>query len=234
MNLLKRHLLHPLLDLIFPKYCIGCDTVLHSGEEILCLSCHYRLPFTGLEHIKDNETDMRMYGKLSHLHAAPLLYFVEEGLTQSLMHHLKYGKRPEVGIFLGRLIAERYRDTDWFRSVDIIVPVPLHRKKQYRRGYNQATCIAQGIAEAGNMPLVEKALIRTVNTASQTNKSRLERLENVAEAFALNEPDLLKDKHILLVDDVLTTGATLAACGNVLLQVPGVRLSIASAALAIT
>lgn len=234
MRKLKHHLLHPLLDLLFPQYCPGCKEILHAGEELLCLSCFDQLPFTGLEQIPDNETDVRLYGKLAHLHAAPLLYFVEDGLVQEIMHQLKYRNRPDLGIFLGKLIAIRYGSAEWFKNIDIIVPVPLHRKKVYRRGYNQAASIAAGISAISGIPLAEKAVKRGVNTDSQTRMNRLERLENVSGAFmTTRQAQALAGKHVLLVDDVLTTGATLAACGNCILQLPSTRLSIATAALAI-
>ncbi|MNU26137.1 DNA utilization protein GntX [compost metagenome] len=231
---LKHHLLHPLLDILFPQYCAGCTQILHAGEELLCLSCFDQLPFTSLEQIPDNETDVRLYGKLAHMHAAPLLYFIEEGLVQEMMHQLKYRNRPDLGIFLGKLIAHRYLQTEWFKSIDIIVPVPLHRKKMYRRGYNQSASIAAGISAVSGIPVVEKAIKRSVNTASQTHMTRLERLENVSGAFLSIRPGDLAGKHVLLVDDVLTTGATLAACGNCILQLPDTKLSITTAALAIT
>lgn len=234
MKKLKHHLLHPLLDLLFPHYCAGCKQLLHTGEEILCLTCFNQLPFTGLEQIKDNETDVRLYGKLAHLHAAPLLYFIEEGLVQQIMHELKYRNRPDIGRFLGRLIAHRYAHTEWFASIDVIIPVPLHRKKLRQRGYNQSAAIAAGISAISGIPVAEEAVKRKLHTASQTHKTRIERLDNVAEAFVVERPDILKGKHVLLVDDVLTTGATLAACGSRILQSADARISIATAALAIT
>ena len=234
MKKLKHHLLHPLLDLLFPQYCAGCKQLLHAGEDILCLNCFDQLPFTGLEQIKDNETDVRLYGKLAHLHAAPLLYFIEEGLVQEIMHELKYRNRPDIGRFLGRLIARRYAQAEWFRSIDLIIPVPLHRKKLRQRGYNQSAAIAAGISAISGIPVVEQVVRRKLYTASQTHKNRIERLDNVAEAFVLEQPDILKGTHVLLVDDVLTTGATLASCGSRILQAADARLSIATAALAIT
>lgn len=231
---LKQYIINPLLDLLYPQHCAGCDALLPGGGDPLCITCAHKLPFTGLEHFADNETDIKLYGKIQHLQAAPLLYFTEEGMVQTLMHQLKYKNRPDIGYYLGTLIAERYAATDWFRSIDAIIAVPLHPKKEYRRGYNQAACIAEGISETAHIPLLKHAVARTVHSDSQTHKTREERLQNVAGIFKVRKADRLKGKHLLLVDDVFTTGATIASCGNALLAVEGTSLSIATAAMAIT
>ncbi|RQO30468.1 hypothetical protein DBR32_12955 [Taibaiella sp. KBW10] len=233
MRSFRKYFLNPLLDLLYPQYCVVCDTLIPGTSQVLCLACAHRLPFTGLEQIADNETDIRLYGKIHHLNAAPLLYFIEEGMVQVMMHQLKYKNRPDIGHYLGTLIAARYAETEWFQSIEAIVPVPLHPKKEYRRGYNQAQCIAEGISAYSHIPLLQKAVVRKINTDSQIHKSRAARLVNVTGAFEVHKAPQLKGKHILLVDDVFTTGATIASCGNCILQVEGTTLSMATAAMAI-
>src|SRR5690606_6853288 len=206
---------HPLIDILFPKHCAACDTMLQSKEQILCLNCKFQLPFTSMEQMEENEASIKFYGKLNLERAAALLYFVEDGMIRPILHQLKYKSQSEVGIFLGEMLAKRFSKEKWFDTIDGIVPVPLHCKKEYIRGYNQSQLIAEGISHVINKPVWHRLIKRVKNTASQTQMSRKERLMNVTDAFKLIQSDKhFKNKHILLVDDVLTTGATLEACGK--------------------
>ena len=162
--------------------------------------------------------------------AASLLFFIKESLTQQLLHQLKYRNRQDVGLYLGKRMGKAVLNAGW--DIDCIVPLPLNRLKQAKRGFNQAQVLASGISDMLQKPVENVAIIRTRNNATQTKKNRVERWENVNEVFDLHDDHSLQGKHVLLVDDVVTTGATLEACGQVLLQIPGVKLSIATAAFA--
>lgn len=148
------------------------------------------------------------------------------------IHHLKYKNKPEIGLMIGREFGQQLRESDLFKTVEGIVPVPLHPRKERLRGYNQSTMFAQGLSEAMNVPIIGKVLVRRAFTETQTKKKRMERFQNVGEVFAVEKPQNIEGKHLLLVDDVLTTGATLELCGQAILDVKGTRLSCATIAIA--
>ena len=158
--------------------------------------------------------------------ATAYLYYYKEGKYSSLIHHLKYHDHPEVGTYLGRLAATELRESGFFDGIDLIIPVPLSRKRYHQRGYNQSDYIAQGISEVTHIALRTDCLARTVDTDTQTHKSKEERWKNTKDIFQVVNPETLKGKHLLLIDDVATTGATLHACASTLLTLPGVRISI--------
>jgi ComF family protein len=216
--------------LIYPHNCCGCGHHLNSTDQVLCWRCINQLPLTGFEQKSPNPIENIFAGRIPVQHAASLLFFIKESLTQQLLHQLKYRNRQDVGVYLGKRMGKAIEDAGW--KIDCIVPLPLNRKKQAKRGYNQAATLAQGISEILGKPMENVAVVRTKNTATQTKKNRQERWENVNEVFDLHDNHSLQGKHVLLVDDVVTTGATLEACGQVLLQIPGVQLSIATAAFA--
>lgn len=229
----KHWIWHPLVDILFPKFCAACDNILHSEEQLLCLSCKYQLPFTEMEKMEENEASLKFYGKLKIERAAALLYFVEEGMVRPMLHKLKYKNQSEIGFYLGKLLAERFAEVAWLDSIDGIVPVPLHYKKQYIRGYNQTDLIADGISSIIKKPVLNKLIKRVKNTVSQTQLSRNDRLANVVDAFSVDKANKhFKNKHILLVDDVLTTGATLESCGQLLKRELQCNISVATIALA--
>lgn len=148
-----------------------------------------------------------------------------------LLHALKYRNRPDIGILLGTWMYEELAQDHWFEGIDFIVPVPLHHKKEKKRGYNQAAVIGRGISKAGGIPMYERLLLRSVNSGSQTRLSRIARWENAGKAFSIQEPEMVKGKHVLLVDDVITTGATLEACADKL-HAAGAKVSALSVACA--
>lgn len=181
----------------------------------------------------DNDAAVRLAGRVPYAYATAYAWFTDGGLLQHLLHGLKYRNRKGIGTFLGEAFGEELAaDTDWAKGIDAIVPIPLHPKKEADRGFNQSALIAAGIGAALGKPCYAHALRRTRHTESQTNKSRAERVANVSGVFSIAAPSLLKDKHLLLVDDVLTTGATLEAAALALLAQKGVRVSIAAVALA--
>jgi ComF family protein len=223
-----------LTHLLFPRLCAGCSKPLLPEEEVLCLNCNvYYLPRTAYHHLHENETILRFAGRFPFEKATSLAYFTSEGLLQHLLHELKYNDRKDIGIFLGRQLAYDLEQTKWANGIDAIVPVPLHPDKEKLRGYNQSIIISEGMSKVLDMPAMGNALLRIRNTESQTQKTREERILNVQEAFAVKDTEKIKGKHLLLVDDVLTTGATLESCAIALLQTPGVRISIATIGIAV-
>ena len=223
-----------LLHLFYPSLCEGCAKPLVGDEHVLCMGCELQLPDTGYHHLPDNDTALRFAGRVPFVHATSLAWFTNDGLVQHLVHGLKYGRKQQNGIFLGRKLGERLRDAGWANTLDGIVPVPLHPAKQAKRGYNQSVLIAEGISSVMNIPVLDGALIRTRKTESQTNKTRSERISNMADAFVIKERSALAGKHILLCDDVLTTGATLEACAHALLKEESIKISIATVGIAVS
>lgn len=221
-----------LSHLFYPQLCEGCSKPLVGDEEVLCLDCNvYNLPRTAYHHIAENETAMRFAGRIPFVKATSFAYFTPDGLLQHLLHRLKYENRKEIGVFLGKQLGYDLKQVKWAQEIDAIVPVPLHPRKRSARGYNQAELIADGMSEVLHIPVIANVLVRTRDTESQTQKSRSERMENMKNAFAASS-DSLKNKHVLLVDDVLTTGATLEACAYEILKTEGTKLSLATIGIA--
>jgi len=221
-----------LLHLFFPQLCAGCHRPLLREETLLCLGCNLELPRCGFHDQPDNAAAARLAGRIPFQHATSFAHFVTDGLLQHLLHRMKYQGQKSIGRQLGRLFAWDLEQTSWHKEIDLIIPVPLHPKKERQRGYNQSALIAGSMAAVWGIAQGEQLLRRVRFTESQTKKSREERIANVAGAFALPKPEKLRGKHILLLDDVLTTGATLEAAAQALLQVPDVKISIATIALA--
>lgn len=217
-----------MLHFIYPRLCIGCNQSLLDQERILCLVCANELPLTHYHHIPDNETANRFAGRIQFNHATSFAYFSKDGLLQELLHEFKYKNNRAVGIFLARRFAKALQKTDWIGKVDLIIPVPLHKDKLNKRGYNQSEIIAENLSSILNIEVNSLSLIRVTNTDSQVRKSREQRAENMNQAFSIRNRDNLKGKHVLLVDDVLTTGATIEACSVALHTIEGLKLSIAT------
>lgn len=227
------HIFGELLNLFFPKQCAGCREILMAGEQVLCLKCCAALPKTNFHLMNQNPVWTKFKGRLSVRKACSFLYFTKDGRTQQLLHQFKYHGRKDVGKFLSRLFAEDLQAYQWFQHIDLIVPLPIHAKKQRLRGYNQALVMALGLAQVSGLSVANKeALVKVNHTASQTRKSRLERLRNVQNVFRLRNEEGFKGKHLLLVDDVLTTGATLEACASELLKAEPASISLATLAVA--
>ncbi len=218
------------VSLIFPELCQACAKSLFRNEELICADCMYHLPYTDFHLQPQNAVAQQFWGRVPLEAASAMLYFSKGSRVQNLMHQLKYKNKPEVGVYLGKLCGKRLQENPLFVSADIIIPVPLHRQKQLKRGYNQSLSFAEGLSEKMLTPIGIDNLIRTASTESQTKKSRTSRYENMKEVFAVKNTSLLTGKHILLVDDIITTGATLEACCNVLLQIPDVKISVAAIA----
>lgn len=221
-----------LLGLLFPNLCNACGASLFQGEKLICTKCLFDLPFTDYHLYQENKVMKQLWGRVPLNAAMALLYFRKAAKAQRLIHSLKYNGKTDVGILLGGMIGERLKLNLMYSDIDFIVPVPLHHQKLRSRGYNQSSFIAEGIAQTINIPFKEEILIRTVSTESQTRKNRFSRYENMKAVFKVAEKDKITGKHILLVDDVVTTGATLEACANTLLVQGALKVSIAALAFA--
>lgn len=229
-----RPLLADLLALFFPSTCLACSEPLVTGEEHLCTGCRAELPYTDYHLLPpaQNPLARRFWGKLPVQHTLSYLRFLRHGRVQHLLHQLKYQGKSQIGSALGMLYGAELSSVGLATEFDLVVPVPLHRRKLARRGYNQAEAFARGLAAALPCTSAAHALRRTDHTASQTRKGRAERWQNVATVFEVAEAEAVLGRHVLLVDDVLTTGATLEACGAALLAAGARAVSIATIACA--
>ena len=189
---------------------------------------------TGYHAIPDNETAMRFAGRISFMHATSYAWFTNDGLLQHLIHGLKYRNKKENGYYLGRRFGHSLQHINFISTLDLIIPVPLHPAKKAKRGYNQSMCIAEGISSVLNIPAADNILLRVKDTQTQTHKTRAERVDNMSEAFKIAENAKLKGKHILICDDVLTTGATLEACALALMKEESIKISIATVGIAVS
>ena len=218
-----------LLQLFFPHCCIGCSAAL-ADKDLLCMQCIQQLPATGFFEHEDNPTEKIFYGRLPVQSAAAAYFFTKDSLIQKLVFELKYKNNKAAGIYLGVLTGHLLRSSPRFQHIDVLIPVPLHPSKKRKRGYNQAELICRGMASVIQKPILTNAVIRTQFTGTQTRQDRIHRWQNMENVFRVTDETAITGKHILLVDDVITTGATLEACGRAILQVNNSQLSIAAAA----
>lgn len=224
---------HSFWSLLFPRCCVVCGSPLSRGEECLCTCCNINLPRTGFHLRKDNPVECLFWGRIPGLKRASSFLFYRKGSDfRRILHLLKYGGYKELGEMMGRYMSAELSSGEFFDGVDMIIPVPLHRKKQKLRGYNQSEWIARGIASVTGIPLCAECMIREKNTETQTRKSTFERWENVEGIFRLCDTVHFEGKHVLLVDDVLTTGATTVACASAFARVSGIRISVLTLAVA--
>jgi ComF family protein len=213
-------------NFIFPHTCTVCSGELYTQDELLCWKCLENLPITKFELHNENPVSRYFYGRIKLEHAGAWLYFTKASAVQQLIHLYKYRNEKELAIYMGKQMGYALQKTNWIDTVDIIVPLPLNKKKLLKRGYNQANLLSTGIGQVLNKPVEELAVIRTKFTETQTRKTRLQRWLNVEEVFDIKNADLLNNKHILLIDDVVTTGATLEACAQKMVDVPGIKISV--------
>lgn len=214
-----------LLHLFFPHVCTSCGTDIISSQSQLCMKCMEAMPETGFELHPENPVEKIFRGRIKIHTASAQYYFTKESLMQHLMHQFKYKGNKELGLQLGRLMGEQIKKSNRF-AADALIPLPLYADKERKRGYNQATILCEGMAAALQIPVLDKAIIRPLHTETQTKKGRVERWRNIEGKFLLQMPESIQNKHVLLVDDVITTGATLESCGAELLKADGVTLSI--------
>jgi ComF family protein len=225
-------LLSDFLCLFFPRICAGCGSILLKNEEMICIYCEYHLPHTNFHLSLDNPVHSLFCGKVTLASAAAYLYFNKGSKVQHLIHELKYKGRKDIGIWLGKQYGNELKNSSYFNAVQLIIPIPLHDKRLKQRGYNQSEQFAIGMGASMSIPVASDALYRNKETATQTKKSRFHRWQNVADVFTVRNPAGLEMKHILLVDDVITTGATLESCIGTLSSIKGIRISVATIAVA--
>lgn len=219
-----------LLNLFFVNLCAGCHQPLSRGEKTVCVRCLFELPETGFHLLKDNPVEQIFTGRIPVNAATACYYFHKNVSIRHIIHQFKYHHRREVAIFMGNMMGNMLKQSVYYKGIDNIIPVPLHFKKQKLRGYNQSDLLSEGIAEVLKIPILKNGLVRKAATETQTKKTRLERWHNVKDAFRVLHAEKLVGKHILLVDDVITTGATIEACAAILLRIPDVKISIAALA----
>lgn len=225
--------LEDLVSLFYPRICLACGNTLYKNEHMICFSCQYHLPKTNFHLIEDNAVARQFWGKINFASAASCYYFSKGSKVQHMIHQLKYKGYKEIGEHLGRLYGPELKKSPLFTDISAVLPVPLHPKKLAIRGYNQAEWFAMGLAESMKIDLDITTLLRIHASDTQTRKTRFKRWENVKEIFQLNDPGRHSGKHILLVDDVITTGSTLEAAGHELMKIPDVKVSVASIACAV-
>jgi ComF family protein len=214
------------LHLLFPHVCDGCGSDLLSKDSMLCLQCTEAIPQTDFEKHPGNPIEKRFYGRLPLEQATASYYFTKESLVQKLVHQVKYKGNKELGIQLGQFMGDLLKRSGRFQ-VDAMIPLPLFPVKEKKRGYNQSMLLCEGIKTVFPAPILNKVITRPEHTETQTKKGRIERWKNMEGKFLLTDPAAIAGKHILLVDDVITTGATLESCGSALLEAANVKLSIA-------
>jgi len=215
------------LHLLFPHLCAGCGSDILNEESVMCMRCIEAMPETNFENHPNNPVEKIFWGRIPFMSATAQFYFTKESLMQQLMHQFKYKRNKELGLQLGRIMGEQIKKSGRFEA-DALIPLPLFPAKEKRRGYNQATLLCEGMAETMNIPVLDKVISRPQHTETQTKKGRIERWKNMEGKFILSNPEAVCNKHVMLVDDVITTGATLEACGNELLKAEGVQLSVAT------
>lgn len=227
-----KNTLSDFISLIFPNICFACDQLLVKGEKCICTFCRYKLPYTNYHLEPENPLVKYFWGRVKIEAAASIYFFNKGGKVQKLLHRLKYEGKKEIGFFLGETYGYQLKSTQPFSETDLIIPVPLHQHKKVKRGYNQSECFAEGLSNSMGILFDYNILQKNFDTDTQTRKSRYKRWENVSEKFKLTSADKLKGKHILLVDDVITTGSTVEACAQKLLEIQDVRISVATIACA--
>lgn len=230
MNQLIKRSAQSFLQLFYPHHCLGCGADHIHKNEHLCGKCIHFLPDTGFFRDPRNPVERCFDGRLPIQAAAARYYFTKDSLIQQLLFALKYKGNKDAGLFLGRMMGYSLKESERFQEIDLIVPLPLNRIKEFKRGYNQAAVICQGIQDVWFKPVLTDVVIRKRFTETQTRQNRIARWQNMEGVFEVTQPKKIIQKHILLVDDVITTGATLEACGSYILSVTGTRLSIAAAA----
>lgn len=224
-------LIKDIINFIFPQQCIMCRNRLTSNEKYICTSCLLHLPLTNYHLVEHNPLEKYFWGLFPIERAASFFYHDGKN-TRSIIYHIKYYNRPEIGKYLAYQYAEDLKECLFFKDIDAIIPVPLHWKRKLKRHYNQSHYIAQGISQSTGIPIFNNVVKRVVNNVSQTQVNKHERKENVKDIFKTFHPEKIKGKHILLVDDVTTTGSTITSCAQELAKIQGVKISVLTLAIA--
>lgn len=211
---------------LLPRLCFGCNVRLYRGEQHLCAVCRNQIPLTDYDYRMENAVDRIFYGRVDIQKSSSFLYYLEPGITKNLIHHLKYKNQPIIGDFLGLWCGQKLSSEGQLQDIDFIIPVPLHRKKEKKRGYNQVDSFGKRIASSINATYLKNVLVKTADTKSQTKKSRIIRWWGNPNLYVVKNAPYLANKNILLIDDVITTGATIEACANALHRLENVRIYV--------
>lgn len=223
-------ILNDINNILVPPVCFGCNAHLIRGEEHLCTVCRNHLPLTEYNFNEENAIDRIFYGRIVVKKASSFLFFTENGIIQRLIHHLKYKNQEQIGSFLGKWYGQIIQKDSSLAKIDAVIPVPLHSKKLKKRGYNQVDLFAKELSAHLNALYLNDVLIKTANTRTQTKKGRLGRWQNSKALYTLSQPEKLKNKNILLVDDVITSGATMETCATALHEAEGITIYLTSMA----
>ena len=216
-----------LLDLISPRLCVVCGNRLAVTEEVVCSKCYLHLPRTDFGHdLYENVMAKLFWGQIKLEKATALFYYEPHAETVQILYEMKYKNHPEIGVVMGRMMAKELMKSGLFEDIDALVPVPLAKKREHERGYNQSMELAKGVSEVTQLPIANQVVRRTKFVDSQTHRGRWERNENVEGVFELVDGDSLSGKHVLLIDDVVTTGATIIACAQEMQKASNVRISV--------
>lgn len=222
---------HDFVNLLYPSVCHICESELLKNENLICTFCLNDLPVTSYHHDNENPVKKLFYGRVKIEKATALLHFRKKAGVQHLIHNLKYKGHQEISSYLGEWLGIELSTIDDFTIIDVVIPVPLHKSKLKQRGYNQVTGFGKEIAKAIDAEYMEDVLLKISPTSAQTFKGRISRWGKLEEALWVKNPEKLTNKHILLVDDLVTTGATLEACAHKLMETPGVKISLATMAI---
>jgi ComF family protein len=220
------------ISLLFPRLCYACGNHLARNENIICTECYILIPRTGYHLVRDNPVEKLFWGRCRIEKAAAFSFYNRGSRIRNLIHNLKYKGIRDIGFELGKIYGSALKNSDFMTGIDLIIPVPLHPSKKRIRGFNQSDVISQGISEATGLPLDTESLLRMTGSTTQTKKSRYDRWTNVDGIFCVNDTANLQGKHVLLVDDVITTGSTIESCTAELLKAEGVKVSVAALAMA--
>ena len=221
------------IDLLYPNLCLVCSENLQQGESHLCLQCLHNIPKTNYHLHVDNAVEKLFWGKVPVERSTAYFFFQKGSPFQKVMHSLKYDNNTAIGEYIGKYAAHDLLEAPEFSTIDYIVPVPLHPEKLKLRGYNQCDYIAAGLSQVMEVPIESSVLKRIVENTSQTRKSIFERYQNAEGIFELNDLQTFENKHIMLIDDVITTGSTLEACIKVLQKTKGIKISVFALAMAV-
>lgn len=222
-----------IVNLFYPRLCVLCNSSLLIAEKHICTACQLDLPLTNFHLEKENPLEKIFWGRMQLNRAFAFVYFKKGGSVQRMLHQLKYKGNTELAEYLGMLYGVNLIETIHNERIEAVMAIPLHKSKLRKRGYNQSELFANGLAEALQIENLSSCIIRNKATETQTKKARFDRWQNVESIFSVTQPELLKNKHVLLVDDVITTGSTIEACSNELLQIQDCKVSVASIAAAI-
>ena len=226
-NSLFPELIRDFVSLIFPHYCLACESSLVKGEKLICTRCILQMPQTNYHVDNDNPLKSRLACRIPIVHAMAMFKFSKSGRVQALLHALKYRNQPALGVMLGNVYGDRLLAADMAKAFDLIIPIPLHATRKQKRGYNQSAKFAEGLSQKLGVKFSDELIERRIKTATQTRKTKLKRWQNVTDVFHVSRQDQIARRNVLLVDDVVTTGATLEACGNYIIEAGCASLSVA-------